>query len=204
MAGIDDFKKMSPEERIKKLKQLEADRRKELAEAEKMIKESEGELANEEKIRQEIPVPQMAAVDINNLFTKEEKEIFAAKRYQSSGPLKDDSGEPAKKQKKEKSLEEEIEDSRVAKLTDEQAASQRQYGAQLAREQPSQLYVMAKEAYSEFRETGMVDTEKMYALDVAIRMKDSESPSGNYKAASEEAQEQFGSVKSIIKYLRGR
>lgn len=200
MADIDEIKKLSPEERVKRLKKLEEEKRKEIEEAEKLMKQSVGEMEREEEIRQQIPVPQMKAVDIDQLFTQEEKQVFAAKRYQKA----DKEEEPAEEPKpEEKTLEGEVMQA-PPELTPEQAEQQRAYGEQLAQEQSGQLYQMAREAYNEFRETGQVDQARMYALDVAARTKDDASPGGEYKAPTEEAQEQFGSVKSIVKYLRGR
>lgn len=200
MADIDEIKKLSPEERIKQLKKLEEDKRKEIEEAEKLIKESVVELEREEKIKQEIPIPQIKAVDIGGLFTKEEKEIFATKRYQSA---KKPSGEEKPiQEKKETTLEDTVWEEQK-NLSQEQLAQQRQYGEQLAVEQPTHLYEMAKEIRDDFYETGQIDNAKLYALDVATRRKE-EAFGGEYKSSSEELQEQFGSAKSIIKYLRGK
>ena len=200
MAEIKDLKKLSPEERIKRLKTLEAEKRKELQEAEDLMKESEFELEREEKIKREIPIPQVKAVDIDQLFTQEEKQIFAAKRYVQKKPAEEGAEE---KPPEEKALEDEVLEEQP-QLTQEQIEEQRQYGQQLAAAQPNQLYQMAREAYDEFKQTGAVDQARMYALDVATRMKDDAAPGGEYKAPTQEAEEQFGSAKSIIKYLRGR
>jgi hypothetical protein len=199
MADIDEIKKLSPEERIKRLKKLEEEKRKELEEAENLMKQSVGELEENEEIRQKMPVPQMQAVDIDHLFTQEEKQVFAAKRYTKAKEKEPEEAPPPKPG--EKTLEAEVQE--APQLTREQAEEQKQYGERLAMEQPSQLYQMAREAYEEFKETGQVDQARMYALDVAARAKD-EATGGEYRAPTDEAQEQFGSVKSIVKYLRGR
>jgi hypothetical protein len=196
MADIKDIKKLSPEERIQRLKKLEEEKRKELEETEKLMKQSVAEFETQEKIKREIPIPQVTAVDINELFTQEEKQMFAAKRYQKAAPEEEEKPQEA-------TLEDEVLQEQP-QLTAEQIEEQKQYGQQLAAAQPNQLYQMARDAYNEFRETGQVDQGRMYALDVATKMKDDASPAGGYKAPTEEAQEQFGSVKSIIKYLRGR
>ncbi len=202
MAEIEEIKKLSPEERIKRLKKLEDEKRKEIEEAQKLMKESVVELEREEKIKKEIPIPQVKAVDIGGLFTKEEKQLFATKRYEDS-KLRGEEQHEEEQGVQEKTLEDEIQVAQI-QLTREQLDEQRQYGERLAAEQPNQLYQLAREAYDEFRETGTVDQEKLYALDIAIRTKDGVSPAGGYKAPTEEAQEQFGSTKSIVKYLRGR
>ena len=200
MADIKDLKKLSPEERIDKLRKIEEEKRKELREAEDLMKESEVELAREEKIKREIPIPQVTAVDIDQLFTQEEKQIFATKRYVGKKP---DEEEEEKKPPEETTLEDEVLEAQP-QLTAEQKEEQRQYGQQLAVAQPNQLYQMARDAYDEFKQTGSVDQARMYALDVATQMKDDAAPGGEYKAPTQEAEEQFGSAKSIIKYLRGR
>lgn len=200
MADIEKIKKLSPEERIRRLKKLEEEKRKEIEEAQQLMKESAIELEREEKIKKEIPIPQVKAVDIGGLFTQEEKQVFATKRYQREKPEKPE--EMEKPPEAEKTLEDEVGKTEF-NLTEEQAQAQHAYGERLAMEQPNQLYDMAREAYDEFKETGQIDQGKIYALDVAARTKD-EVAGGEYKAASEMAQEQFGSVKSIIQYLRGR
>ena len=200
MADIDELKKLSPEARIKRLKELEEEKRKEIEEAEQLIKQSVGEIEREEKIKQEVPIPQMKAVDVGELFTQEEKQVFATKRYQKIEKTDDEEAKPAEK---EKTLEEEVREMQP-RLTAEQVEQQKQYGQALAGEQPNRLYDLAREVYDEFKETGIVDQEKIYALDVGIRTKDEVSPGGEYKSTSEQMQEQFGSAKSIIQYLRGK
>lgn len=51
----DDFKKLPPDERIKKLKQLEEENKKELKEAEKLIEESKIEIQRTELSKEEPP-----------------------------------------------------------------------------------------------------------------------------------------------------
>lgn len=200
MADIDNIKKLSPEERIKRLKKLEEEKRKEIEEAQNLIEQSTIELEREQKIKQEIPIPQVKAVDIGGLFTKEEKQIFATKRYEKTEhPEEENEQNP---EKEGKTLEDEVWKDDF-KLTEEQMHEQQNYGQKLATEGTSQLYNMAKEAYDEFKETGQVNQGTIYALDVAARAKD-EASGGEYRASSERAQEQFGSTKSIVQYLRGK
>lgn len=76
---LEDIKKLRPEERIKRLKELEEKRKQEIETAEELIRSSEQELRVEEELR-DIPIPQVKAVDIEQLFGAEEKQIFRAKR----------------------------------------------------------------------------------------------------------------------------
>ncbi len=75
----DDLKKLPPEERIKKLKELEAQRRKEIEDAQKEIRESEKELTEKQKVKDKIPIPQVAKLDLRDA-TQEEKEILRTHR----------------------------------------------------------------------------------------------------------------------------
>lgn len=52
MSDLEDIKKLSPEDRIKKLKKLEEDRKKEIEEAEKLLKASQSELEKKRKKQQ--------------------------------------------------------------------------------------------------------------------------------------------------------
>jgi len=202
MAEIDEIKKLSPEARIKRLRKLEEEKRKEIEEAEKLMKESVGELEREERIKKELPIPQMKAVDVGELFTQEEKQIFATKRYEESKLRREEPEEEKPNAKEERTLEEQVWEEQP-QLTAEQVEQHRQYGQALANEQPDKIYQAAVEAYNEFKETGKVDQGKLYELDVARRTKD-DFAGGEYKSASQQMQEQWGSAKSIIQYLRGK
>lgn len=73
MAKLDKEKleKLTPAERIKRLKKLEEENKKEIEEAEKLIKQTEAEIARE-KIAEGVEVPAPRAVDIGELFREEE------------------------------------------------------------------------------------------------------------------------------------
>ncbi|MEK6946071.1 MAG: hypothetical protein AABX32_00535 [Nanoarchaeota archaeon] len=64
-----EFAKLSPEERIKRLKQLEEERKKDATEIDQLIKQSMQELRTD-KLAEEI-TPERKAVDISRLFEKE-------------------------------------------------------------------------------------------------------------------------------------
>jgi hypothetical protein len=66
-----DLKKLSPEERIKKLKELEEKSKKEIEKAQKLIKESEEEIAIEQKLK-DVEIPDSEEIDVTKLFKKEE------------------------------------------------------------------------------------------------------------------------------------
>ncbi len=77
MATVDELKKLSPDERIKRLRELEEERKKEIEEAEELIKETAQELAAAEE-KKKIPIPQARATDMSSaLTTAEEKQLVA-------------------------------------------------------------------------------------------------------------------------------
>ncbi len=99
MGELDDAKNLPPEERIKRLKELEEQHKKEIEEAESLIRDSMREIS---ETTARIPIKQVTAADISQLATGEEKQIFRTARFQDSGTR---SGEriPGKK---EQNLEE--------------------------------------------------------------------------------------------------
>lgn len=102
---IDELKGLPPEERIKKLKQIADEDKKEIEEAQRLLSSSEEEMDEEMKKYQDIPVPQMRAIDIGSLFSPEEKQMFAEKRpFEAS--IKKRSEEQAKEEDDVKKVEE--------------------------------------------------------------------------------------------------
>ncbi|MBS3128140.1 hypothetical protein J4410_03270 [Candidatus Woesearchaeota archaeon] len=116
--GFEELKKLSPAERLKKLKELEKEKKKEIEEAQKLISSSEEELASEEKKKQDIPIEQLKADDAGVLFGQEEKELFETKRFVQLNKKKEKE-KKAKEEKKEETLEEEVKTARVQRKTAE-------------------------------------------------------------------------------------
>ncbi|MBI2142864.1 hypothetical protein HYU20_00795 [Candidatus Woesearchaeota archaeon] len=80
MATVDELKKLSPDERIKRLKELEEERKKEIEEAEELIKETAQELADAEE-KKKIPIPQARATDLSSALTTAEEKQFVATHH---------------------------------------------------------------------------------------------------------------------------
>jgi hypothetical protein len=78
---LDDLKKLSSEQRIRFLKEFEQEKKKEIQEAQKLVVQTEKEMDEEEEIRRNVPIPQVKAVSIDSLFSREEKQVFATKRF---------------------------------------------------------------------------------------------------------------------------
>lgn len=152
---IKEMKKLSPEARINKLKKLQEENKEEIAEAQKIISESEEEMATEERLR-DIPIPQLKAVSIDALFSPEEKELFRAKRF-----AEEKHAEPEER-KEARALEEVAE--WAPRLADEERQAQVQYqirAEQEARKPARDLYNEMRNIYKDIRETGEVTPEQM-------------------------------------------
>lgn len=178
MAQDKELKNLSPTERIKKLKEQQEKSKKEIEEAQKLIKESEAEEAQEEELRQKIPVPQLKAVDIDSLFTPEEKEIFRLKRFVEEKKA------PEKEEKRRRAAELE----QIAEEAPKQRFDQpeiRQYGFELSKEPANVLREKAEDIYQQFKETGHITYQQKKELDTigfaeAYKMNDIKS--GSYDA----------------------
>lgn len=170
---LDELKKLSPEERINRLKKLQEQDKKEIEEAQNLIKESEEQATNEEKLKQQIPVPQLKSVDIESLFTPEEKELFKTKRYTES-----------KKQEKEKPLEQTVFEE-VPREIPPEAAQIIQYGIELSRQPAAELRKKAENIYQQFKSTGEITYDQKKELDAigyAEQYKINEIQQGGYDA----------------------
>ena len=91
MTEIEDIKKLAPEERIKRLKEIEEGRRKEIEEAEALIRDSVREIG-ETAERKHAPIQQVTAHDISQLLTAEEKRMFKHARFASSSEQDSEDG----------------------------------------------------------------------------------------------------------------
>ncbi|MBU0459400.1 MAG: hypothetical protein KKH52_04880 [Nanoarchaeota archaeon] len=75
----DDLEDLPPEERIKRLKELEKKRKQEIVEAQQQIRESENELKDRLKWKEKVPIPEFAQDELIGL-SEEAKEILVRDR----------------------------------------------------------------------------------------------------------------------------
>ena len=80
MEKLDEINKLGPREKLARLKELEKKNKEEIEQARKMIEVSEREVEIEDEMKI-IPIPEVKAVNIDELFSAEAKEIFKAKRF---------------------------------------------------------------------------------------------------------------------------
>ncbi|MBW2996007.1 hypothetical protein KY332_01770 [Candidatus Woesearchaeota archaeon] len=174
---IDELKKLSPKERIKRLKELQEKDKEEIEEAQKLLKQAEEEAEIEEELK-DIPIPQLKAVDIDELFSPAEKELFKAKRFVTEKPKKE------AEEKKEKPGELESIAETAPKLTPAEEQQQIEYLNQLSRRPTEELYSRAGTLYNQFKEQGNQFTpeqqEEFGNIEYANRKKMQDIEAGNY------------------------
>ena len=197
---LNEIKKLSPEERIEKLKKIEEENKKEINEAEKIIKDSIREINVKEKIR-DLPIPQIKAVDIESLFSPEEKEVFAVKRY------KDLVVRHAEEETAEIPLEKTVEQEKP-KITEEELEAQRQYQIltnELRRERTENIVQELRNIYNQVGETGEITREQMrmaYVADAVARERQEEIRRGTYGRVDEEISDQLNIARKISKFIQ--
>lgn len=184
MAKLDELKKLPPEERIRRLKEIEEEDKKELEEAKKLIAESEVEADEEQKNVREMPIPQMRAIDIDSLFSPEEKQMFREKRPSEAVKRKDE-GEKRPKRKEIVALEETVL-GEIPRITQAEIEMQRQYIQQLATERPAtDIYQGLTSLAREAHDKGYLNQEeqgRLYALYNAAFEKNRALQEGEYNA----------------------
>lgn len=195
---LNEIKKLSPEERIKKLKGIKEKNKKEINEAEKLIKDSIREINIQEEIK-DLPIPQIKAVDIESLFSPEEKEVFATKRYENARQSH------VEEETAEMPLEETVEKEKP-EITKEELEAQKQYQILELRREPTENVVQEIEnIYQQVRETGGVTGEQMtraYAANVIAEERQREIERGTYRRISEEISDQLSIAKQIFNSIQ--
>jgi hypothetical protein len=129
MAQLEELKRLTPQERLARLKELEEARKREIEEARKMLTETVRELEVEAEEKAKIPIDQLRAVDESALQTEEEKELFRVKRFTRTAKRMDTGEEPRGRDTAEKKDEEELE--QLVRKERASAAGTRQYGSPL-------------------------------------------------------------------------
>ncbi|MBD3310086.1 hypothetical protein GF351_02610 [Candidatus Woesearchaeota archaeon] len=196
---FDELTELSPEERIRKLKEIEDKNKAEIEKAEELIKESKQEIKREHEKLEKIPIPQLKAVDVDSLFSAEEKQIFETKRFaRTRRPAGVQGQKPGKDGQKR--LEEMAREAPV--LSEEQINAQKEYFSK----QPTKvLYETVAGIYNEVKaqEREMTEEEKAaaYQIDQEMDKRAEMIETGTYKGTGEDVQDMLDIGKNIIKTL---
>ncbi|MBW2978243.1 hypothetical protein KY331_05335 [Candidatus Woesearchaeota archaeon] len=186
---LDELKKLSPQERIKKLKELQKKDKEEIEKAQNLILESEEDMAREEEVKK-MPIPQLKAIDIGSLFSSEEKELFRAKRFIEVKKPEAEKEKPALPKPEERPLEEVAAEAEILKIEEEKAHAQ--YLNQLSEQPADKIYNRMKEIYSEAKEKGYISPgrmEEINNLGYANTRKFDDARVGEYSPTQEAARE---------------
>lgn len=196
---IEEVKKMTVEERIEKLREIEKKKNEEIKKAHELLVNSEVELKEKEEERQKLPIPQLKVEDDATLFGEEEKDMYKMKRFASKTPTE--------KKEKELVLEEAVAEEEI-KLTPEQMAEQQHYRMQLIKEPAEQLYNEIKNLYEGIENKGYVnpnEQQKIENIQYAMDKKVEDIESGAYNASNyvantlDKTQEMAHKMKSMYK-----
>ena len=122
MADIEELKKLSPEERLRRLKELEKKRKVEIEEAQKLMKQSEAELDQQRKLQEKIPIPQLISEQMETLTTGEEREMFRSHRFLGRRAEQE-------RRKRPKTKEETLEETLEKEAPRREMPTERAYGA---------------------------------------------------------------------------
>jgi len=89
---IEELKGLTAKERVEKLKELEKKKKEEIEAVEKLLYESEKEVKVEERIKENVEIPESESVDIGNLFEEESAESLEAGVKDAPAAEPDDEG----------------------------------------------------------------------------------------------------------------
>ena len=171
--SLEEIKKLSPEERISKLREFQEIKKREAAEARDIIADSVAQIKQEEKIKEVISVPESKKVDVVGLF-------------KSEGGL-----ESTIENKKIQLTEEELREHRQYQAQLSQEPAEELY------QRVKSMYQQVKEG-----NIGSPEMNKLNDLSYAFDYKKDDIASGNYQMASEEIEEMMSASKSLINYMR--
>ena len=192
---IDELKKLSPKERIERLKELQEKNKEEIEKAQTLLKQAEEEAEIEEELK-DIPIPQLKAVDIGELFTPEERELFKAKRFVAEKPK-------AAEEAPEKEGELEAIAETAPRASREAEQQQVQYIRQLSQQPIGQLYNRAKELYSQFKTQGNEFTaqqqDEFNKIEYANRKKLDDIEAGKYTEVSQSVAQEMVLIEKMKK-----
>jgi hypothetical protein len=175
---VDELKKLPPALRIKRLKEIQEKNKQEIEKAQKLIKTSETEEAKEREL-EKIPIPQLKAANIDQLFTAEEKALFREARQIREQQKTEE--EPAKK----KGLES------IAQEASRQEVEQARMQVEYLKQQPAdELKERISNIYNVVKETGYINSsqqEELLRIDYATREKMKDIEAGKYSDVGREA-----------------
>lgn len=205
---LEDLKNLSPDERIKRLKEIQERRKQEIEQAQELMTLTEEELKQREKEREQLPIPQLKSDTFENLLGETDREMFRMKRFTSEKIIDSDkksSGTATTTQQLEEvPLEETLRRDAPQLSADQRAAMEKeQYVKQLAMLPAQQLYNAIKGIQESYHSSGIITDQQrgeLYSLDKAMQEKADAIRAGEYNP-SEYIKKEVDAGSSIINKL---
>lgn len=198
---LKELKKLSPKERLEKIKELQKKDREEIEKAQKLLHETEEEIGRQDEL-EKIPIPQLKSIDIAALFSPEEKELFKAKRFITETKKEE---EPEKIRSREEKTELEKIAAEAPILKQEEEAAQAQYLNQLSQKPVEDIYNKVKDIYNQVKESGEVTPEQMNELNnisYANKRKMEDIEAGKYTDVTQEAAREMVLTEKMKNWLQ--
>ncbi|MBI2136125.1 hypothetical protein HYU06_03570 [Candidatus Woesearchaeota archaeon] len=186
---LEDLKNLSPDERIKRLKEIQERRKKEIEEAQGLMSLTEEEIKQREREREQLPIPQLKSDTFENLLGETDREMFRMKRFTNEKITASDDKRTtgtatAGQQLEELPLEETLRRDAPQLSADQRAAMERdQYVKELSMVPTPQLYNTIKSIQENYKTTGILtgaEREQLYSLNKAMDEKADAIRAGEY------------------------
>jgi hypothetical protein len=199
MDDIDELSNNTPDERIRKLKKIEENKKKELERVRNLLKESEFEIITEVEEKSRIPIGQLKSFDINNLLSPEEKEIYKIKHFKIEDSKEDDITD-IMPENPTTSLEDMTSDHKPDAKWDASQNPQRNYESSLRNQMTTDIYNSTKNMYSAASDGRSVTRETFYdALNIQyeINQREEAMKEGRY-SSTEKLERETNAIKNMV------
>lgn len=211
VSRLRELRNLPPEERLKRLREIEEQNRKEIEEAHKLMQESEAEIIEDEKEKEQLPIPQLKVTDIDMLVSDEERRIFATKRQVDVRRKKTDEDEEKPALRIDKGLEEALGEQSI-RLTPAQIEESKQYQVRLAAIPTRDVYSMVgnlmQEVKQQLDERGYLSEQQRKEFEVRATgfmyaAKEREQMYKGNERTAELIDRTANLTKNIMQYIRG-
>ncbi|MBU0470971.1 MAG: hypothetical protein KKA62_06055 [Nanoarchaeota archaeon] len=154
----EELKNLSPEEKLRKLKELEKKKKEEIAEAEKQVREAEEDIKDKQKFKEKVPIEEFAKEDLEGL-SAEGKEILKQKGLKEKISKNEEAGKRNQLDiiQKEYDLES-LTRKEALEISPEVMASP--YTTQLSKEPMGNIYEEMKDITKTVDEKGYINAEE--------------------------------------------
>jgi len=204
----EDLKKLPPEERIKRLKELEQKKKKEIEDAQKQIKESEKELSEKVKTKQKVPIPEVAVENLKNLSDAEKDIVKQHRGFTEKKKDDEEISDKTSKPKRKENLEDTLGGEKAPRVSEHQFGD---YIARLSQQPVKDLYAEMSRINHAVADKGYINAaeeRRVEYLNSAMERKLEDVNAGKYSFTEDVAQsasliQQIGSSLRDV-YQRGK